>query len=113
VLTKSAIAWMGRDNHDREEVWLLLPADRADAALQWLRDLSSGIVELEPDSPIDLLDGPVVVRELSATPIDDAAIGLLTGEDDASQMSASRTYFVGQTALRRAGSAPESAGRPE
>lgn len=112
TLSKSAVAWMGQDDHKRDEVRLLLPADRADEAIQWLRDLSSGIVDLGQDSPIDLLDGPVTVRELSKTPIDQVAKGLLANQENERQITPSRTYFVGQSAPGLGGSAPESAGRP-
>ena len=107
VLSNSAIAWMGRDDHDREEVRLLLPADRTDAAIEWLRDLSSGIVELEPDSPIDVLDGPVAVRELTSVPIDPGAKEQLKRDRDVTQLTTSRSYFVGQAAHRRSGSTVE------
>lgn len=107
VLSKSAVGWVGRDEYGREEVRLLLPADRADAAIQWLRDLSCGIVDLGQDSPVRALDGPVTVRELSGTAVDPGARGLLAGGDIECQVAASRSYFVGQPALNRAGAAPE------
>ena len=53
VLSRTALAWMGRDEYNRDEVRLAVPADRADATIQWLRDLSSGIVELEKELPIE------------------------------------------------------------
>ena len=113
LLSRLAIACMGRDKHDRDAVRLLLPADRVDEAIQWLRDLSCGIVDLGPDAPVALLDGPVTVREKSAAQIDSAASELLMGEYNESDVVNSRSYFVGQTALRRAGATPESAGRPK
>ncbi len=113
VFSRSAIAWMGRDRHGREEIRLLLPADLADEAIQWLRDLSSGIVDLGHDSPVRSLDGPVTVRELRKASIDPEAQGLLSIEDYEPRFTASRTYFVGQRALGWAGSATESVGWSE
>ncbi|MFW6135954.1 MAG: glycine cleavage system aminomethyltransferase GcvT [Chloroflexota bacterium] len=93
-------AYLERPRFGHNRYRLVVPADRAQRVIAWLRHLSDGYVLFDDEDVKAKLPGPVVVRDLGAADHIVSEEGLEFDEDGFPPPLSHKPYFIGLSAER-------------
>jgi glycine hydroxymethyltransferase len=89
-----SLALIQRPGFGHHRYWIVVPTDRAQRVIAWLRDLADGFVRFDDTDLWAKLPGPVVVRDLGAFDEDIPAIQALE-QDEFTPPFSRKPYFIG------------------